>query len=145
MNNGDFGQTFIKSETNYNRTLAFIWLHFAGKNRTYFTIFNISSNTMKMLGKIDNCANEFYKTKINKFPKSNGLAITYEKNGKEIIAEFYNNIDIDNYNYNKSYIELNPSCENINGPAILYYNNNQNYYYHSSYCYYFISYINIYL
>mgnify|MGYP006988967064 CR=1 FL=1 len=41
MNNGDFGQTFIKSETNYNRTLAFIWLHFAGKNRTYFTIFNI--------------------------------------------------------------------------------------------------------
>ena len=125
MNNRDYGQTFIKSETNYNRTLAFIWFHFAGNNRTYFTTLNISSNTMEIPRRIDNCSNEFYKTKINKFPKSNELAITYEINNKEIKADLYNNIDI---KYNKSSFKLNVSCENITGPAISYYNNNQSYY-----------------
>ena len=124
---GDYRPTFIKSETNYNRTLAFIWFHFAGKNRTYFTTFNISSNTMKYSGYINNnCSIEIYKTKINKFPKSNELAITYEINNNMIRADLYNNID--NIKYNRSSFELNSSCENINGPTILYYNNKENYY-----------------
>jgi hypothetical protein len=126
LNNGDYGQTFIKSETNSNRTLAFIWYHFSGKHRTYFTIFNSSSNTMENPSWIVNCSSEIYKTKINKFPESNGLVLTYEINGKEIKAKHFNNID--NIKYNWSSFEINASCENINGPAISYYNNNKNYY-----------------
>ena len=122
----DYGPNFIKSETNYNRTLAFVWFHFIGKNRTYFATFNTSSNTMENQSWIDNCSKEIYKTKINKFPKNKELALTYETNDTMIRANVYYNID--NYNYNISYFELNASCENINGLAILYYNNNQNYY-----------------
>ena len=121
------GQTFIKSEINYNRTLAFIWFHFSGIHKTYFTIFNISSNKMQVPSWVNNCSSETYKTKINKFPKSNELSITYEINDKIIKANLFNNID--NYNNNnRFYFELNTSCENIEGPAISYYNNNQNYY-----------------
>ena len=124
--NDDYGETFIKSETNYNRTLAFIWFHFSGKHRTYFTIFNITSNTMKDPSWKENCSSEIYKTKINKIPKNNGLALTYEINNKMIKAELYNNID--NIKYIWSSFEINASCENIKGPSISYYNNNQNYY-----------------
>ena len=124
--NVDNGETFIKSEINNNRTLAFIWFHFSGKHRTYFTIFNATSNTFENPGYKRNCSSEIYKTKINKFPKSNGLVLTYEINGKEIKAKHFNNID--NIKYNWSSFEINASCENINGPAISYYNNNKNYY-----------------
>ena len=75
---------------------------------------------------IDNCSREIYKTKINKFPKNKELALIYETNDTMIRANVYNNID--NIKFNISYFELNTSCENINGPAILYYNNNKNYY-----------------
>ena len=126
LNNGDDGETFIKSEINNNRTLAFIWFHFSGKHRTYFTIFNANSNTFEIPGGMSNCSSEIYKTKINKFPESNGLVLTYEINGKEIKAKHFNNID--NIKYNWSSFEINASCENINGPAIFYYNNNKNYY-----------------
>ena len=126
MNTGDESQTFIKSETNYNRTLAFVWFHFSDKNRTYYTIYNATSNTMEDPRIISDCSNENYKTKINKYPKSNRLTLTYENINKNIKAYLYNNID--NYNNNLSYFEINASCENINGPAISYYNNNQNYY-----------------
>ena len=132
INNEDSGKTFIKSEINNNRTLAFIWWHYSGKHRTYFTIFNATSNTMENPSWQNNCSNEFYKTKINKFPKSNGLILTYETIDKEIKAKHYNNIDnidnIDNIKYNFSSFEISASCENINGPAIFYYNNNKNYY-----------------
>jgi len=117
---------FIKSETNYNRTLAFVWYHFATEKRTYFATFNITNNKMENLTWIDKCSYKIYKTQINKFPKNNGLALTYEFNETIIKADLYNNID--NINFNKSSFELNTSCENINGPAISYYNNNQNYY-----------------
>ena len=126
MNNGDERPTFIKSETNYKRTLAFIWFHFSYKHRTYFTTFNLSSNQMEIPSWINNCSSEIYKTKINKFPKNNELASTYEINDKIIRAELYNNID--NIKYNWSSFAINASCENIEGPAIFYYNNNQNYY-----------------
>ena len=124
--NKDYGSIFIKSETNYNRTLAFISFHFAYKNKTYFTIFNISSNTMKNTFLSENCSIENYKTNIQKFPKSNGLALTYEKNDK-IFASLYDNID--NYNGSKSSFEINASCENIKGPAIYYHNNKKNTYF----------------
>ena len=82
---------------------------------------------MEYSGYIDNnCSSEIYKTKINKFPKSNELAITYEINNKTMRAVLYNNVD--NIRYNRFSFELKASCENINGPAILYYNNKQNYY-----------------
>ena len=74
----------------------------------------------------ENCSSEIYKTKINKIPKNNGLALTYEINNKMIKAELYNNID--NIKYIWSSFEINASCENIKGPSISYYNNNQNYY-----------------
>ena len=49
--------TFIKSEINYDRTLAFIWFHFADYNKTYFTTFNISSNEIKTQYSINNYNN----------------------------------------------------------------------------------------
>ena len=125
----EYSPTFIRSETNYNRTLAFILFHCKYKHRTYYTTFNISSNIIEYPNYIDNCSSEIYKTKISKFPKSNGLAIINEIDDKMIRADLYNNID--NYNNelrNKSIFEINASCENIKGPTILYYNNNQNYY-----------------
>ena len=124
----DYGPTFIKSETNYNRTLTFIWFHFSGKNRTYFGIFNTSNNTMENQSWIDNCSSEIYKTKINKFPKNKELALIYETKDKIIKSNVYNYMD--NIKYNSSYFELNVSCENINinGPVIFYYNNNNHYY-----------------
>ena len=73
------------------------------------------------------CLSESYKSKINKIPKNKVIDFIYETNDKEIKAKLYNNID----NYSKEYIspfKINRSCENINGPAIFYYNNNQNYY-----------------
>jgi len=82
---------------------------------------------MENLTWIDKCSYKIYKTQINKFSKNNGLALTYEFNETIIKADLYNNID--NINFNKSSFELNTSCENINGPAIPYYNNNQNYYF----------------
>jgi len=121
----NYGPTFIKSEINYNRTLVFIWFHCKGNHKTYFATFNISSNKMKYQSNKENCSSEIYKTKINKFPKNNELVGTYEINNT-IIAEIHKNID--NYNDAKSIFEINASCENIKGPAILYYNNNQNYY-----------------
>ena len=81
---------------------------------------------MKYQSNKENCSSEIYKTKINKFPKNNELVGTYEINDTIIIAEIHKNID--NYNDAKSIFEINASCENIKGPAILYYNNNQNYY-----------------
>ena len=124
--NDDYRETFIKSETNYNRTLAFIWFHFSGKHRTYFTIFNITSNTMKDPSWKGNCSSEIYKTKISKIPKNNGLGLTYEIKNKTIKAELYNNINT--IKYNLSSFEINASCKNFKGPSISYYNNNQNYY-----------------
>ena len=61
---GDYEPTFIKSEINNNKTLAFIWLHFYGKHSTYFTTFDPSSNKFESVHRISNCSNESYKTKI---------------------------------------------------------------------------------
>jgi len=126
MTSEDKWPDFIKSETNYNRTLVFVWFLYASKNRTYFATFNVTSNSMENLSWIDNCSSEIYKTKINKFPKNKELALTYEINNTIIRADLYNNID--NIKYNRSFFELKTSCENRNGHTILYYNNNQNYY-----------------
>ena len=126
MTNKESGPTFIKSETNYNRTLTFVWFHFINSHRTYFATFNITSNKIENLSWIDNCSSEWYKTKINKFPKNNELVLTYEVNNTIIKADLYNNIN--RINFNKSSFELSISCESINGHAIFYYNNNQNYY-----------------
>ena len=44
--NSGNGQTFIKSEMNYNRSLAFIWYHLSRYHRTFYTMYNASSNQM---------------------------------------------------------------------------------------------------
>ena len=118
--------TFIKSDINYDRTLAFIWFYFADYNKTYYTTYNISSNTIETQRLINNCSNENYKTKINKIYKNKDIAFSNEINDKKIKVFLYNNVE--NIGYKRSSFEINPSCENINGPAILYYNNNKNYY-----------------
>ena len=125
MYNNDYRQTFIKSEINFDRSLAFIWFHFAYKNITYFTTFNISANIFDLPSWF-NSSSEIYKSKISKIPKNKDIAFIYEINDKKIRANLYNTID--NNKYNISRFELNTSCENINGPVIKYYNNKQNYY-----------------
>ena len=69
----DYGPTFIKSEINRNRALAFIWFHFYGKYSTYFTIFGPSSNKFENLHRNRNFSSESYKTKINNDYKNNEM------------------------------------------------------------------------
>jgi len=133
---GDYGPTFIKSEINNNRTLAFIWFHFYGKHSTYHTIFDPSSNKFESVHRISNCSSESYKTKINKDYKNNELILIYENNNtKEIKAEHLYNID--NINYKSISFEINAPCENIKGPEIFYYNyhHNKNNNYYIYYCF----------
>ena len=131
---GDYGPTFIKSEINNNRTLAFIWFHFYGKHSTYFTTFDPSSNKFENLRRNSNCSSESYKTKINKDYKNNELILIYENNDtKEIKAEHLYNID--NIKYKSISFKINVSCENIKGPRIFYYN-----YHHNQYNNYYIYY-----
>ena len=118
--------TFIKSEINYNRKISFVWYHYSGDKTTYFTTYNASSNKMEHSNSM-HCLNETYKTKTNKILKNKEIDFTCEINDKEIIADIYNNIDDIEYK-NLPNIKSHVSCENINGPAILYYNNKQNYY-----------------
>ena len=120
------GPTFIKSEINYNRRISFVWFHYSSDQRTYFTTYNASSNKMEHSSTM-NCLSETYKTKTNKILKNKEIDFTCEINDKEIRADIYNNIDDIEFK-NLSNIKSNVSCENINGPAIFYYNNNQNYY-----------------
>jgi len=125
--NSGNGQTFIKSEMNYNRSLAFIWYHLSRYHRTFYTMYNASSNQMINQGYYSyNCSSEIYKTKIKRLIKNKEIDLTFEINEKKLIVRLYNNIE--NYNNNISSFELSISCENFNGPKILYYNNNQNYY-----------------
>jgi len=133
---GDYGPTFIKSEINNNRTLAFIWFHFYGKHSTYFTIFDPSSNKFENIGRNSNCSSESYKTTITKDYKNNELILTYENNNtKEIKAKILYNID--NINYKSISYEIKASCENIKGPRIFYYNyhHNKNNNYYIYYCF----------
>ena len=120
------GTSFIKTEVNYNRSLAFVWYHFSSKDITYYIYFNPSVNQIEEYSGSIECSNEIYKNKINKIPKYNEIDFTCENNDKKIKAYHYNSID--NYKYNISPFNINTSCESIEWPAIVYYNNNQNYY-----------------
>ena len=122
----DYGLTFIKSEINYNRSLAFIWFHISEHNRIYFTTFNLTSNKMENKTYwIYDCSSEIYKTKINKITKNKEITFANEKIDKKTRAEIYNYTDY--YKYNRSFLDFITSCENINGLAISYYDN-KNYY-----------------
>jgi len=121
----DYGQTYIKSELNYDRRLAFVWFHLSSNHKTYFTTFNTSNNTFEYLSSF-NCSSEIYKTKTNNIPKNKEIDFTCEIKDKEIKTNLYRSIN--SVEYKKSYFSLNVSCENYKGPSISYYNNKQNYY-----------------
>ena len=118
---------FIKSQISYNKSLAFIWFHLRKNNRTYFTSFNISSNKFDLATYYQNSPSEMYKNKFNKIPKNKDIFFARDFIDKKIKISLYYNI-ISYEKYNSSKFDLNISCENVNGPKILYYNNNQNYY-----------------
>jgi len=101
----DYGLTFIKSEINYNRSLAFIWFHISEHNRIYFTTFNLTSNKMENKTYwIYDCSSEIYKTKINKITKNKEITFANEKIDKKTRAEIYNYTDY--YKYNRSFLDF---------------------------------------
>ena len=80
----DYGNTFIKSEINYNRSIAFVWFHLYSNHKTYFITFNISNNTMENPSSF-NCSIEIYKTKINKIYNNKEIDLACNINDKIII------------------------------------------------------------
>ena len=118
----DNNHTFIKSETNFNRSLSLVWYN-DGESKTYFLTFNITLNKFSRNNFIK-CSNESYETKIYK--NNNAKEITFAcakiDNNEKVEINLYKN---DIYNITSKF-NVSASCENTIGPQIFYYNNSQN-------------------
>jgi hypothetical protein len=122
IDDDDNNHTFIKSEINFNRTLALVWYN-DGESRTSFFTFNITLNKFSKNNFIK-CSNVSYETKI--FKNNNVKEITFacakNDNNEKVEINLYKN---EIYN-NASKFNVSTSCENTIGPQIFYYNNSQN-------------------
>ena len=118
----DNNQTYVRSEINYNRTLALVWYN-DGEFGTYFFTFNITLNKFARNNFIK-CSNKTYGTKIykNNNLKEITFACANSINNENVEINFYKN---DVYNINSKF-NVSTSCENKIGPQIFYYNNSQN-------------------
>ena len=122
IDDDDNNHTFIKSEINFNRTLALVWYN-DGEYRTSFFTFNITLNKFSKNNFIK-CSNVSYETNI--FKNNNVKEITFacakNDNNEKVEINLYKN---ETYNITSKF-NASISCENTIGPQIFYYNNSQN-------------------
>ena len=122
IDDDDTNHIFIKSEINFNRTLALIWYN-DGESKASFFTFNITLNKF-ISNNFIKCSIVPYETKIYK--NNNAKEITFacakNDNNEKVEINLYKN---EIYNI-ASKFNVSTSCENAIGPKIFYYNNNQN-------------------
>ena len=128
--------TSIKSELNYNRSLAIVWWTFEDDNQTRYFIYDLSYMiyiyTFNRVFKIkidlnslmipNTCIKREYEKRINVFPYKDQIAFSCAIEDEKIQILLYNKTNL----MNDSYI-INISCKNNNELSKIYFNDNKNY------------------
>jgi len=129
--------TSIKSELNYNRSLAIVWWTFKNDSQTRYFIYDLEYALIKSNWKfntnkeylyswklLNTCINREYEERINVFPYKNQFAFSCIIEDENIQILLYNKTNLMNDSY---IVNSNTSCENNNKLSKLYFSDNKNY------------------